>query len=127
MSTTQTSTIEIANTLVEMCRQGKNHDAIRELYADDVVSVEAGVPSPEMSPVATGRDAVLAKGEWWMNNHEIHDAQVTGPWPNGDQFIVMFKYDVTFKPAARRFVMEEAALYTVKDGKISHEAFFYGM
>ena len=127
MSTTQTSTIEIANTLVEMCRQGKNHDAIRELYAEDVVSVEAGVPSPEMSPVATGRDAVLAKGEWWMNNHEIHDAQVTGPWPNGDQFIVTYKYDVTFKPAARRFVMEEAALYTVKDGKISHEAFFYGM
>ena len=127
MSTTALSTMEIANTLVEMCRQGKNHDAIRQLYADDVVSVEAGVPSPEMSPITTGRDAVLAKGEWWMNNHDIHDAQVTGPWPNGDQFVVIFKYDVTFKPAARRFVMEEAALYTVKDGKVVHESFFYSM
>jgi ketosteroid isomerase-like protein len=127
MSTTQMSTMEIANTLVEMCRMGKNHDAIAQLYADDVVSVEASSPSPDVSPISNGREAVLAKGQWWVENHDIHDAQVTGPWPHGDQFIVGHKYDVTFKPAGKRFVMEEAALYTVKDGKIVHEAFFYSM
>jgi ketosteroid isomerase-like protein len=120
------TTLEIANKLVDMCRQGKNHDAISELYADDVVSVEAGAPEG-MSRTATGKAAVLAKGQWWVENHEIHNATVTGPWPNGDQFIVGFKYEVTFKPANRRFVMEEMALYTVANGKIAHEAFFYSM
>ena len=127
MTTTQMSTKEIADTLVDLCRQGKNHDAIRQLYADDVVSVEAGAATAEMSREAHGRDAVLAKGQWWADNHEIHSAQVTGPWPHDDQFIVNHKYDVTFKPSSKRFTMEEAALYTVKDGKIAHEAFFYSM
>lgn len=120
------TTIEIANTLVQLCREGKNHDAIMSLYADDVVSVEASAPEGT-SRESVGRDAVMGKGQWWMDNHEIHDATVTGPWPNGDQFIVGFRYEVTFKPAGKRFVMEEMALYTVKDGKIVHEAFFYAM
>jgi hypothetical protein len=80
-----------------------------------------------MSAEVTGIDAVLAKGQWWMDNHEVHSAKIGGPWPKGDQFVVTFTYDVTFKPASRRFVMEEAALYTVRDGKIAREEFFYTM
>jgi ketosteroid isomerase-like protein len=126
MSTTQLSTLEIANTLVAHCKQGRNREAMEALYADDIVSVEAGAP-PGGDPVAKGKDAVIAKSQWWVDNHEIHSAEVGGPWPNGDQFITTFKYDVTFKPQGRRFVMEEAALYTVKDGKITKEEFFYHM
>jgi multidrug efflux pump subunit AcrB len=33
--------------------------------------------------------------------------------------------DVTFKPTGKRNAMEEMALYTVNDGKIVHEQFFY--
>jgi ketosteroid isomerase-like protein len=120
------TTIEIANMLVQLCREGKNYEATMSLYADGVVSVEASAPEG-VSREVTGRDAVLGKGQWWVDNHEIHEATVTGPWPNGDQFIVGFRYDVTFKPSGKRFVMEEMALYTVQDGKISHEAFFYSM
>jgi ketosteroid isomerase-like protein len=124
MSTTQLSTMEVATTLIDLCRQGKNHDAIRDLYADDIVSLEAG-SMPGMPQEVTGRDAVVAKGMAWMEAHDVHDAQVTGPWPNGDQFIVNFRYEVTNKPSGQRFVMEEAALFTVRDGKIAREVFFY--
>ena len=120
------TTLEIANALVDMCRQGRNADAIKTLYADDVVSVEASAPEGG-SRTVTGKAAVLAKGQWWQDNHEIHSAQVTGPFPNGDQFIVAFKFEVTFKPAGTRFVMEEMALYTVANGKIVSDAFFYSM
>jgi len=34
---------------------------------------------------------------------------------------------VTMKPTRQRFTMEEMALYTVKDGKIVREEFFYTM
>jgi ketosteroid isomerase-like protein len=43
----------------------------------------------------------------------------------GDRFIVRFDYDVTNKPSGRRFKMSEAGLFTVKDGKIVREEFFY--
>jgi len=35
------NTIEIAKKLVELCKQGKNMEALDILFADDVVSVEA--------------------------------------------------------------------------------------
>jgi ketosteroid isomerase-like protein len=74
--------------------------------------------------------AVKGKAAWWESNHEVHKAEVEGPFPNGDRFVVRFKYEVTAKSgpmAGKRFVMDEAALYTVKDGKITQEEFFYSM
>jgi ketosteroid isomerase-like protein len=126
MTTTQMSTYEIGKQLVALCAEGKNHEAIQALYSPDIVSVEAGGP-PGTSPETVGLEGVMAKGQWWVDNHEIHDGKVAGPWPKGDQFVVTFTYDITFKPTAKRFVMEEAALYTVRDGKIVREEFFYTM
>ena len=118
------TTMEIANKLADLCRQGKNAEALATLYADDVVSVEA-VAMPGMQQEARGIAAVKDKGEWWVANHEVHSANLTGPWPHGERFIVGFQYDVTNKPSGARFQMDEAALYTVRDGKIVREEFFY--
>ena len=94
------------------------------LYSDDAVSVEA-VAMPGMAQEARGKVAIKGKGEWWFANHEIHSASVTGPWPHGDRFIVGFQFDVTNKPSGQRIQMDEAGLFTVKDGKIVREEFFY--
>jgi ketosteroid isomerase-like protein len=118
--------MDIANKLVNLCKQGKNDEALNTLYADDAVSVEAGMP-PGMDPVAKGKAAIKAKGDWWLDNHEVHSAAVTGPWPHGELFIVGFQYDVTNKPSKQRFKMDEMALYTIKNGKIVREEFFYHM
>lgn len=120
------NTIEIAKKMVGLCRQGKNIEALNTLFADDVVSVEAAAP-PGMDRVARGLAAVKAKGEWWMSNHEIHSASVSGPWPHDDRFIVGFQYEVTNKPSGQRMKMDEVGLYTVRDGKIVREEFFYDM
>jgi ketosteroid isomerase-like protein len=50
---------------------------------------------------------------------------VTGPFFNGDQFVVGFEMDVTNKDSGQRFTMAEQALYTIRDGKIAEERFFY--
>ncbi|MDW5441767.1 nuclear transport factor 2 family protein [Polaromonas sp. SM01] len=118
------TTMEIAKKLVELCKQGKNAEALDTLFADDVVSVEA-VAMPGAQQEAKGLAAVKAKGEWWVNNHEVHSASVTGPWPHGDRFIVGFEFDVTNKPSGKRMKMAEAALYTVRNGKVVREEFFY--
>ena len=69
----------------------------------------------------------MAKGQWWTENHEVHSVNVEGPLVAGSHFAVTFKMDVTFKPASRRFTMEEIGVYKVADGKIVYEEFFYSM
>lgn len=118
------STQEIANTLVKLCSEGKFHEATKTLYSPDIVSMEASAP-PGGSRESKGLDAVMAKGEWWTNNHEVHSAKVEGPLIAGSHFTVTFKLDVTFKPQSKRFVMEEVAVYKVTGGKIVYEEFFY--
>lgn len=118
------TTMEIANKMIALCRAGKNLEALDTLFADDVVSVEAGAP-PGKNREANGLAAVKGKGEWWVANHEVHSALITGPWPHDDRFIVGFKYDVTNKPSGTRMMMDEVGLYTVRNGKIVREEFFY--
>ena len=120
------NTMEIARKLVELCRQGKNVEALDTLFAKDVISVEA-VAMPGAQREAKGLAAVKAKGEWWLANHEVHSASVTGPWPHGDRFVVGFQYDVTNKPSRKRMKMDEVGLYSVRNGKIVREEFFYDM
>jgi len=118
------TTQEVAQALVEFCSKGQFDEAIEGLYSPDIVSVEAGAPIGG-SREAKGIEAVAAKGKWWAENHEVHSAIVEGPLVAGSHFSVVFKLDATFKPADRRFVLEEVALYKVQDGKIVYEEFFY--
>lgn len=124
MSTAPMTTLEVGTALVNLCRQGKNDEAMRTLYANDVVSVEASAP-PGQERETVGIEAAMAKGKWWVENHIVHEAVVSGPYPNGEKFIVNFNYEITFKPSGQRFKMEEAGLYTVGAGKITREEFFY--
>ncbi len=120
------TTLEIANKLVALCREGKDEEAQSLFYAENAVSVEAGAP-PGQDPARKGLAAIRAKSEWWYANHEVHQVTITGPWPHGDRFIVGFKMDVTQKATGQRFQMEEMALYTIHSGKIVREEFFYHM
>ena len=121
------SAAEVGHKLVELVREGRNLDAINELYAEDVVSVEAMDP-PQGEREARGVEAAKGKNQWWASQHEVHGASVAGPFPHGDdRFAVHYQYDVTFKPDGTRYTMEEVALYSVVDGKVVREEFFYSM
>ncbi len=120
------TTQEIADRLVALCSQGQLHEAIVELYSPDVVSVEAGAP-PGMDRTSKGIEAVLAKGEWWVTNHDVHSTTVEGPLVAGNHFSVVFKFDFTVKATGQRVKMEEIAVYKVDGGKIVYEEFFYSM
>lgn len=125
--TTQTMTTkEIAEGLVKLCSEGKFAEAVKAFYSPEIVSVEAGAP-PGQSRESKGLEAVIAKGEWWAANHEVHAAKVEGPLVAGSHFAVTFKLDVTFKPQGKRFEMEEVAVYKVADGQVVYEEFFYNM
>lgn len=120
------SAMEIGKELVKLCQQGKNPEAIEKLYSPNIVSVEA-VAMPNIGQTQKGIEAIKGKNTWWMENHEVHGGEVKGPYPNGDQFIAHFTYDVTPKHTGKRMTMDEMGLYTVENGKITKEQFFYSM
>ena len=48
-----------------------------------------------------------------------------GPYVNGEQFALRFSLDVTQKANGQRMQMEEVGLYTLRDGKVAEERFFF--
>ncbi len=113
---------EIAHDLVALCKSGQFEAAGEKYWADDVLSVEA--MTGEGAEVR-GKEAARGKGEWWYSAHEIHKVDVEGPYINGDQFLVRFTMDITEKASGKRMNMDELGLYTIKNGKIAEERFFY--
>ena len=116
------TTAELAKDFTELLKQSKDDDAAAKYNADDIVSYEA-MEGP--MAVCHGKEAIKQKGDWWRENHEVHGGSVEGPFVNGDQFAVRFKYDITPKATGERVMMDEVGLYTVKGGKITEERFFY--
>jgi ketosteroid isomerase-like protein len=116
------TTREIAEAFAALCKAGKHEEAGERFWSDDIVSIEAMEGPMER---LEGRAAVNGKGEWWYANHEIHAADTTGPFVNGDRFALIFDMDITAKQTGQRMQMKEIGLYTVRDGKVVEERFFY--
>jgi hypothetical protein len=116
------STEEVAKKLVEYCRKGEWMQAVNDLYAKDIVSVEPR-EMENMPAEMRGIDQVRGKTEWWEKNMQVHSAKVGGPFVAGEKFVVQFDVDVTDKTSKKRMQMSEFGIYTVKDGKVSREEF----
>lgn len=116
---------EIAKELVAGCREGREAENVRKLYAADAVSVEA-MPMPGMGQAMTGIDAILGKHAWWADNFIVHGGSAEGPFLHApDRFAVIFDMDVETKADGKRSQSREVAVYHVADGKIVREEFFY--
>jgi hypothetical protein len=117
-------TQEVAEKLVAYCREGKNIDAINELYADGIVSNEAKGSSQELTE---GKIGVLAKNQGWFESvAEIHGVTISDPLVTGNFFAVGMDMDVTYKKSGR-MAMKEVAVYEARNGKVVSEHFFYTM
>jgi hypothetical protein len=116
------NTEEVAKKLVELCQKGEWMKALDDLYAKDIVSVEAQAME-NMPAEMRGIDQVRGKTEWWEKNMEVHSAKVGGPFVARDTFVVQFDIDVTDKASKKRMQLSEVGIYTVKDGKVAREEF----
>lgn len=117
------TTQEVANRLVALCREGKYEQAQRELYTSDAKSIEP--EETQGMQTVQGLDAIIEKGNLFQATvQEWHGGSVEGPLLAGNIIALTIKLDVTFK-GGNRTSMDELAVYTVKDGKIVQEEFFY--
>jgi hypothetical protein len=120
------NTQQVANRLVELCREGKGQQAQDELYSNDAVSVEMeGMEASGMPTVAKGMDAIREKGRKFNEGIEaVHGGTVGDPIVMGNWFAITMTMDATMKGRGR-VNMEEICVYQVKNGKIVREQFFY--
>ena len=117
------TTTEVANKLVDLCRQGKIEEAQETLYAENVQSIEA---SEMMGPkVVSGLDAIKAKAVTFQDGvEEFHGATISDPIVAGNSFAFTWIMDATFKGRGRMSI-EEICVYQVNSGKVILEQFFY--
>jgi len=125
--TTQTSTMStqaIASRLAELCRKGDFETAQKELFADDVVSIEP-YATEDFPKETVGLDAIIKKGEKFQSMVETShsEPEVSEPLVAGNSFAITMTMDVTMKQKGR-MKMTELCVYKVKDGKVVSEEFF---
>jgi hypothetical protein len=119
------TTPETAQKFVELCKQFKNFEVMQTMYAHDITSVEAA-PNDAGISETTGKEAVIAKSKKWADENEIHGATCEGPYLAGNQFAVNFMFSITPKATGQRLDIHEIGVYTVENGLITREQFFYG-
>ena len=116
------NTKQVAAEFTALLKSNDHEGAAAKYNADDIVSYE---PIEGPMGASRGKAAVKAKSDWWSAAHEVHVMTAEGPAVNGDQFVVGFFMDVTNKATGERMQTEEIGVYTVKDGKIVAERFFF--
>lgn len=114
---------QIASRLADYCRKEQFTQALRELYADNAVSIEP-FEFPGFEKETKGLKAMLGKDEKFSALVESrHGTTVSEPLIAGNSFCFVLAMDMKMKGRDRDKLME-LCMYTVADGKIVSEQFF---
>jgi hypothetical protein len=120
MMTTQ----QVADRLVWLIREGKNLQAIDELYANDVISKE---PKGHPHELTSGIGKVRKNVEVFEANVlEMHAITASDPLVEGNYFAFTLEIDATYRNHGRSR-MRELCLYKARDGKVITDEFFYDL
>lgn len=118
------TTQEIATQLAALCAKGEFEKAQKELYADDVVSIEP-YATPAFEKETKGLPAVNEKIRQFMGMvDEVYGLKVSEPLIAGNAIAFTLDMDVKMKERDRE-TMSEVCVYAVKDGKVISEQFFF--
>lgn len=116
----------IANDYAAMLAAGEALAAARKYWAEDIVCL-APDEQPSSQPVlATGKAAALARLALWLEGNATAEVLIDGPFITGDQFALFIDMEITRRATGAREPFSEFATYTVRDGQIVEERFFYG-
>ena len=115
----------VARKFMELCKQGKHFEVMRNMYSPDMVSVEAD------GNEYVGKDVVIHKSEVFQGNYDILSQDLRGPFFLGDpnasagRFAVYSAIEFTPRSGGERHRHEEVGLYTVRNDSITREEFYY--
>lgn len=117
------TTKEIADRLVDMCRNGQTEEAKEELFAPGIISIE---PREGILPKETkGMDAIRKKAELFISMVDnFYSDTISDPVVAGDYFSLSWTSDLQMKGEPCQ-TNSELCVYKTSGGKIISEQFFY--
>ena len=117
------TTEEIANQLVNLCREGKFEEVYKTLYSPEIKSIE---PADGTWDTVQGMEGLQKKGEQWqLMVKEFHSSEVSDPIVAGNFFSCVMKTELTMNGMEERINMDEVCVYKVENEKVVSEQFFY--
>jgi hypothetical protein len=115
----------VADQFMDLCNQGKHFDFMHKFYAPEMVSVEGD------GKEYVGKEPVIHKSEVFQGNNDIHSQDIRGPFFCGDadassgRFVVYTSIEFSPKTGGKRQKHEEVGLYSVINGTVTRDEFYY--
>jgi len=119
------SLLQLATDFTAMLRLGQFAAAGEKYWADAVTSTEPMDLPGGISARVSGLEAVRAKSKIWLGANRIDDLSIDGPFVTGNQFALFMDMMIVGRADEEARPFTEIALYTVRDGRITEERYFY--
>ena len=120
------SLVDIANDYAALVAAGEPLVAAEKYWADDIVCFEPAQNQSSEPAAATGKATAIARLTQWLEANAMSELLIDGPFITGDQFALFIDMEITRRATGTREPFSEIATYTVRDGLIAEERFFYG-
>ncbi len=116
---------DVAREFTAMLRLGQFEAAGQRYWADAVTSVEPADLQIGIPALVSGIEAALNKARFRFGKNRIDDLGIDGPFVTGDQFALFLDMLITDPASGHAQALTEIAIFTVRDGRIIEERFFY--
>ena len=116
---------DVARDFTDMLRQGQFVTARERFCAADIKSIEPHDLPDGIAAEVSGIEAALAKTVRWLGSRQIHDLSIDGPFVTGNQFALFLDMMIAGQTGGAGQPFTEIAIFTVRDGRISEERYFY--
>ena len=116
---------DVARDFTSMLRQGRFVDAGNRYWAEAVTSLEPIDLSTNFPASVSGIDAARGKAQFRFGEGRIEDLGIDGPFITGAQFALFLDMLITDPATGTARTFTGIAIFTVRDGQIIEERFFY--
>ncbi len=116
---------DVARDYTAMLRLGQFEAAGERYWAEGVTSVEPADLPNDIPALVSGIDAARDKARFRFGTGRIDDLGIDGPFVTGDQFALFLDMLITDPASGNTQPFTEIAIFTVRDGRIIDERFFY--
>lgn len=118
---------DIATDVVALCR-AENYQAVYDKYFTEKTRAIEPMSMDGKDPVTVWKSAIMQKAMERSKNVDTVSLEIDDPsMVNGNQFIVKMAITTKNKETGAEHAWTEYVLYTVEEGKIIEERFFYCM
>ncbi len=116
---------DVARDFTALLRDGQFQAAGIKYWAQNIVSIEPDDLPGDIPAIIKGIEAATAKNNYLFGNRRIEDLSIDGPFITGNQFALFLDMRIVDLASSAQQPLTEIALFSVEDGQITEERFFY--